>query len=268
MPWVYLDDHIDEHPKVLAAGDAAFGLWVRMLAYCRRKLTAGRVPKTWAGVRGQRAKLRRLVEVGLLEDGRESWVIHDYERWNHSEQKSRQAREAAKVRWEQERDRDASAHADAQANGMRTHSGRTSETDTRTRAGARAPSPNPFPTQVDIDTHASSSTEAPDDDDRINEALQVVAHRRMERRSGERVRDRQAYMRATVAALATELAGTARAELGREPDMDTHRLADLLDFASTHADGLPPCEACDNTGWTLGDDGFAAPCKACGRVTV
>lgn len=46
MPWVRVDDHFSEHPKLAAAGPLAWALWFAGLAYCNRNLTDGFIP--WA----------------------------------------------------------------------------------------------------------------------------------------------------------------------------------------------------------------------------
>jgi hypothetical protein len=45
MPWVRLDEHFGEHPKVLAAGPLAGWLYVMGLGYCNRNLTDGLIPR-------------------------------------------------------------------------------------------------------------------------------------------------------------------------------------------------------------------------------
>ncbi len=48
MPWVRLDDHFDEHPKIASVGPLGLALWVTALAYCNRNLTDGFIPWTKA----------------------------------------------------------------------------------------------------------------------------------------------------------------------------------------------------------------------------
>jgi hypothetical protein len=108
MPWVYLDDHFDEHHKVLAAGDIhplAPWLFVCGLTYCRRADTAGLIPE--AKVRTltplyKRAARDALVKVGLWDAAGTSGgiAVHNYSEWNRpSEARSASARNAAMVRW-------------------------------------------------------------------------------------------------------------------------------------------------------------------------
>lgn len=44
MPWVRIDDHFDEHPKLAAIGPVGWGVWLAGLAYCNRNLTDGFIP--------------------------------------------------------------------------------------------------------------------------------------------------------------------------------------------------------------------------------
>lgn len=44
MPWFNVDDGFHCHPKVLAAGNAAMGLWARLGSYCAKYATNGVVP--------------------------------------------------------------------------------------------------------------------------------------------------------------------------------------------------------------------------------
>lgn len=44
MPWVRVDDHFDEHPKMAAVGPVGWGVWLAGLAYCNRNLTDGFIP--------------------------------------------------------------------------------------------------------------------------------------------------------------------------------------------------------------------------------
>jgi hypothetical protein len=50
MPWVRIDDHYDENPKIAQAGPLCVALWLAGLAYCNRNLTDGFIP--WGTARG------------------------------------------------------------------------------------------------------------------------------------------------------------------------------------------------------------------------
>lgn len=44
MPWVKVDDHFDEHPKMARVGPLGWAVWLAGLAYCNRNLTDGFIP--------------------------------------------------------------------------------------------------------------------------------------------------------------------------------------------------------------------------------
>ena len=107
MSWVYLDDHFDEHHKVLAAGQLhplAPWLFVCGLTYSRRAGNGGLIPapkvKMLTPLYRKPAR-DALVTVALwdaLSDG--AVQIHDYGQWNKTNtERSASARNAAAVRW-------------------------------------------------------------------------------------------------------------------------------------------------------------------------
>lgn len=66
MPWVKVDDHFDEHPKMQQVGPLGWGVWVAGLAYCNRNLTDGFIP--WN-------KARTLCSFEIVEDDGRVWDI-------------------------------------------------------------------------------------------------------------------------------------------------------------------------------------------------
>jgi hypothetical protein len=112
VAWVYLDDHFDEHPKVLLAREAhrdAPWLFVAGLCYCRRGNTDGliiapQIPRLITGYSPKAALA--LMDAVLWDEAEDGAVtVHDYSEWNRSsEAKSASARNAAQVRWARERE--------------------------------------------------------------------------------------------------------------------------------------------------------------------
>jgi hypothetical protein len=88
VTWVRVDDGFFEHPKTVAAGDAAAYLFLAGLGYCNRRLTDGRIPKAMVPrlttARRWPALAARLVEVGYWEDHGDCYQSHDYLEWNDS----------------------------------------------------------------------------------------------------------------------------------------------------------------------------------------
>lgn len=112
MGWVYLDDRFPEHPKVIAAGDAAAWMFVCALGYTSRHGRTGTIPKDMVprltGANRPAVLARKLVDVGLWFDLGPSYEINDYQFWNSSAiQRSEKAKKAAEARW--------SPHAQASA---------------------------------------------------------------------------------------------------------------------------------------------------------
>ena len=78
MPWFRLDDSFHSHPKVIAAGNEAIGLYVRCGTHAAEHLTDGFVSKDVALSYGSDALAGTLVRVRLWHRARGGWTIHDY----------------------------------------------------------------------------------------------------------------------------------------------------------------------------------------------
>jgi hypothetical protein len=80
MVWFLVDDVLPFHERVLRAGNAAMGLWVRGGAWCSGQLTDGFIPAEVARTMGTPAEVRKLVAVGLwspeTRDGQEGYLFH------------------------------------------------------------------------------------------------------------------------------------------------------------------------------------------------
>jgi len=243
MAWVYIDDQFPDHPKVVAAGDAAAWLFVCGLAYCKRYATAGRIPKgqvaKLTGARSPAKLARTLVAVVLWEDDGTHYVVHDFDDWNKPQaSRTESARKAAKARWDKQAKPppDADAHADAMPDASGTHSRSTAEGD--------APGCPPPLTQLLTfsDNSRRLSGDASDDDDapRIAVAVTLLAQRDLDNRQAapgtEPIGDPEAWLREATTRRSER--DTQRllelAEL--DPDATPEQLADALD----HTDEAPP----------------------------
>ncbi|MFM9368090.1 mucin-2 [Streptomyces sp. Da 82-17] len=89
MSWFKIDDSAHTHPKVIKAGNAAVGLWVRCGAYCAQHLTEGHVPGAIAKQYGTAPQARKLVASGLWHEAGHTcprcpqpeagdYVVHDF----------------------------------------------------------------------------------------------------------------------------------------------------------------------------------------------
>lgn len=79
MAWFKVDDNLCLHPKTVAAGNAAMGLWVRAGSWSMQNLTDGWIPADVATMLGRPTEIRRLVEAGLWEAKTDGYAFHE---WN------------------------------------------------------------------------------------------------------------------------------------------------------------------------------------------
>jgi hypothetical protein len=118
VPWFRLDDSFHSHPKVIAAGNEAIGLYVRSGTYAAEHLTDGFVGEDIAVLYGARnAATRRsprtgkpetladaLVRTRLWHRARGGWTIHDYLDYNPSREDVIRERKQAAERQKRRRD--------------------------------------------------------------------------------------------------------------------------------------------------------------------
>jgi len=85
MPWARVSDEIAFSPKIVAAGNLAVGVWIRLVAWCNLNLTDGIVSRKvlWKVADGSRWAIKKAVDSGLLDelaDG--TYRVHDFLEWN------------------------------------------------------------------------------------------------------------------------------------------------------------------------------------------
>jgi hypothetical protein len=127
MSWFRLDDKFHGNPKVMAAGNAAVGLWIRCATYCADHLTDGKVPKNLAKTYGKLVEIRALLDAGMWVETDTHYVMPDYLDYNPSRQRVVGEREEAKARM-----------AARRSGNVRANIGGTS-------GSVRAPRPDPIP---------------------------------------------------------------------------------------------------------------------------
>lgn len=110
---VWLDDQIALHRKVVRAGNAAFGAWVRMLAHSRAQLTDGVLLDEIARIYATKREIEKLLEVGLLERVEGGVRIHDFHEHNPTAAQVKAKREADAARKAASRSRRDRSEADA-----------------------------------------------------------------------------------------------------------------------------------------------------------
>lgn len=115
MPWFKVDDTAHTHPKVIKAGNAALGLWLRAGAYAAQHLTEGAVPGVVVQLYGTAPQARKLVAAGLWHEHGHAcprcaqpaagdYVVHDFLVYNPTRAKVQSDREAAAKRQQRARE--------------------------------------------------------------------------------------------------------------------------------------------------------------------
>lgn len=84
MPWVRIDDTMTFHHKIVVAGNAAVGAWVRLTAYSSAHGMDGKVPGSIARMVATVRDLEQAVRAGLLHAEGEDYQIHDFLHYNPS----------------------------------------------------------------------------------------------------------------------------------------------------------------------------------------
>ncbi len=107
MPWFKVDDTFAFHPKAVAAGNGACGLWLRAGAWSMQQLTDGWVPKAIAKQLGSRGEAQKLVHAGLWIEKDDGFQFHEWEQRQPTRVQVEADREAARER--QRKAREASA---------------------------------------------------------------------------------------------------------------------------------------------------------------
>ncbi|MBO0880330.1 MAG: hypothetical protein J2P17_08245 [Mycobacterium sp.] len=93
MAWFKVDDKLAFHPKTLAAGNAAIGLWIRAGSWSRAQQTNGHIPKTMIHpLGGKPADAKRLVDCGLWETDQDGYQFHDWHDYQPTEEEEAAAR--------------------------------------------------------------------------------------------------------------------------------------------------------------------------------
>ncbi|MFF3886575.1 mucin-2 [Streptomyces sp. NPDC001914] len=116
MTWFKVDDTAHTNPKLLKAGNAALGLWVRAGAYAAQHLTEGVIPGVVAQLYGTAPQARKLVASGLWHaPGHDctrceqppagDYVMHDFLIYNPTRARVEDDRAAAAERQKRARER-------------------------------------------------------------------------------------------------------------------------------------------------------------------
>lgn len=117
MPWFRIDDKAHSHPKLIKAGNAALGLWLRCGSYAAAHLTDGIVPGVVAELYGTKPQAAKLVKAGLwhehghncpdcLKPAPGDYVFHDFLDEGRNTSRARAEAERKKARDRQAKHRE------------------------------------------------------------------------------------------------------------------------------------------------------------------
>lgn len=144
MPWFKVDDNLAFHHKVVVAGNAAMGLWVRAGAMCAQQLTDGFVPDHMVAALGGKAQAGRLVTAGLWTRVDGGYQFHEWTERQPTREQVEAERQAARERMANRRKNKGRSSADSSAD-VQANTDRTSE-------GVQEPRPDPTRPVVPIGT--------------------------------------------------------------------------------------------------------------------
>lgn len=164
MTWFRVDDVLTFHPRVLEAGNAAIGLWVRAGAWSMSHLTDGFIPRQIARQIGSAAEVKRLVAAGLWHEVEGGYQFHAWAT-NGDGTPRQPTREQVEAKRRKDRERKSALGK----NGADAHWNppATAADSARNPDGIRAASDSPVPSRpvpIGTDTHVSPVPEtAPTD---------------------------------------------------------------------------------------------------------
>lgn len=167
MAWFKVDDSIPFHPKVVAAGNLAIGLWLRAGGWCAQQMTEGFIPTGMlAPLGGTPSTARKLVGAGLWDVAEGGWRFHDWHTYQptraevEGRRKQRAEAGAKGGKASGESRRESKTEANASTDGEANASGRASPS-VRTRSKQNG-TPSRSLTQRDISTYVESGSYVPE----------------------------------------------------------------------------------------------------------
>lgn len=272
MTWFKIDDGFYMNMKVVEAGNAAVGLWVRAGAWCSQQLTDGYVPDVVARMLGTVDEIDSLVDAELWRCVGGGYQFPDWLEYNPS---------SDEVKADKARRREAGKVGGVRSGAVRRS---TNEAPASTISEAHAStivqpnvkhvlheSLNPDPTRPDPKTPPPPSNTTPVDN-RVDQVVEVVAKRIMADSPPDKpprnvgnylagVRKRLKTEHADIAALIAELGVDQVIEVIAERELPQHCVPDGVPSppAPQHD---PDCPHCAGSGWRTIDHehNIVGPC--------
>jgi hypothetical protein len=163
MPYFPVDDNMSFHPKVLAAGNEAIGMWTRCGALAKKHTTGGFVTNETVAAVGSQKLAGRLVSAGLWVRVEGGYQYHDWKQQagNDDADKEKERADASRLR-----------NAQRQREWRERDRARNGVTNTHVTGG---PSPSPSPITGDVSNVPSSSVTRGQDETNDAPARSVLA---------------------------------------------------------------------------------------------
>lgn len=105
MVWFVVDDSMAMHPKIIAAGNAAIGLWTRCGSWCAQTLSDGFVPRSIARSFGTIGQCKALVKAGLWIEVEGGYQFHQWSERQQTKSDVEAKRKADRARKAEQRKR-------------------------------------------------------------------------------------------------------------------------------------------------------------------
>ena len=150
MVWFKVDDNLAFHPKVLRAGNAAMGLWVRAGSWSAQQLTDGVIPDSILLSLGTVKQAQALVAAGLWDRAAGAWSFHE---WNADGRQPTRAKVEAERAAAAERQR---KHREDKGSSRRDNTVTTGVTNAEVTGGVTPTPTRPDPTRPIEEAKASS----------------------------------------------------------------------------------------------------------------
>ena len=206
MSWFRVDDKSHSNVKVVAAGNAAWGLYVRCGAWSTDQLSDGVIPAAIARLYGTRAEIGALVRAGLWLEQPDGYHMPDFLDYNRSRADVLAERAAAAAR--QRRGREAQRHAN-----VTDEVTPMSRRDTTVSHGCPDPTrPDPTPTGKSVvDDDPALRPPSSSSDERLAPTIRLIAGAVA---AAAAPRNRRAFIASTAAKILAEHGAEISARLG------------------------------------------------------
>lgn len=157
MSWFKVDDQSPFHPKVLAAGNEAWGAFCRMGAWSSAHRREGYISEGGAATITTKKVLQRLMDAGLLHKEEGGYRLHDYLDYNPTADQDKAKRDARAEAGRKGGLNSAQAKQQAKAQAIAStyaeQNGKQNPTPTR---------PDPTPTRINTKTLDDRQTDSTD----------------------------------------------------------------------------------------------------------